>query len=136
MSALRWPQTVHINLSCEIGDEAGPVCLGARAHSLNFVVGRQLGYISILNRNGDTALIDRKRSPLRSRAPATAEPGQLEACACGRVGKYIKARHRLFGAGSDRRDRVSNLRDNPNYIVIADAQALSHRSHLRLICEV
>jgi hypothetical protein len=74
MSALRWPQTMQINLSCDIGDEVGPVCLGARAHSLNFLVSRQLGYISILNRNGDTALIDRKRSPLRSRAPATAEP--------------------------------------------------------------
>ena len=100
MSALRWPQTMQINLSCDIGDEVGPVCLGARAHSLNFLVSRQLGYISILNRNGDTALIDRKRS-LPSRAPATAaEPGQLEACACGRVGKYIKARRRyLFGTG-------------------------------------
>ncbi len=97
---MRWPQAVQINWSCDIGDEAGPVCLGARAHSLNFLVGRQLGYISILNRNGDTALIDRKRAPLPSRAPTTAaEPGQLEACARGRVGKYIKARRRLFGAG-------------------------------------
>jgi len=66
MSALRWPQTVQINLSCDIGDETGPVCLGARAHSLYFLVGRQLGYISILNGNGDTALIDRKRAPLPS----------------------------------------------------------------------
>jgi len=57
---------MQINLSCDIGDEVGPVCLGARAHSLNFLVGRQLGYISILNGNGNTALIDRKRAPLPS----------------------------------------------------------------------
>jgi hypothetical protein len=113
MSALRWPQTVQINLSCDIGDEAGPVCLGARAHSLNFLVGRQLGYISILNRNGDTALIDRKRAPLRSRAPATAEPGHAPAVGSGSISRHA-AGFLEMDFLSDRRDRVSGLRDNPN----------------------
>ena len=101
MSTLRWLQTVQIKLSCDIGDEAGPACLGARAHGLNFLVGRQLGYISILNGNGDTALIDRSAHLSRQGRPRRPQsPGQLEACACGRVGKYIKARRRyLFRAG-------------------------------------
>jgi len=117
ISALRWPRTVQINWSWDIGDEAGPVCLGARAHSLNFLVGRQLGYISILNRNGDTALIDRKRAPLPSRAPATAEPGHSWRHAPA-VGSRSTSRHAAtifieLDFLSDRRDRVSDFRDNP-----------------------
>jgi hypothetical protein len=111
MSALRWPQTVQINWSCDIGDEAGPVCLGARAHCLNFLAGRQLGYISILNRNGDTALIDRKRAPL----PKGARDGSRARAAGGMRLRSGREVHQgtpplsFFELDflSDRRDRVS-----------------------------